>query len=231
MSRRRAIPLRRIYLALLLPALACVWAGGHLLVSGLAGYQTQAFLGAWQQQGGQPSAAAWHVAHQAAQRAVDWYPGSSARHWQRLGLVWQWRHWQAPVHDPDARHSREQALQALRQASALRPTWPRYWSELAYAKWQLQEFDDEFTQALAQARRHGPGRIEVQRPLAQLYLLTAGQLDARQDELLAQATRYTLGWSRPAAQQLASLAEQTAQQQRLCTQLPDHLSWGDQVCP
>lgn len=231
-SSRRSPRVRRRYLALLLlPALACVWAGSRLLVSGLASYQTQAFLSAWQQQGGQPSPTAWDIAQQAAQRAIDWYPGSSAEHWQRLGLVWQWRHWQAEQHDPQAHHSRQQALYALRQASALRPTWPRYWSELAYAKWQLQEFDDEFTQALTQAQRHGPGRIEVQRPLAQLYLLTAGQLDARQDELLARATRYTLGWSRPAAQQLASLAEQTAQQRRLCTQLPDHISWGGQVCP
>ena len=225
MSRRRYVVL------LLLPALACVWAGSGLLVSGLASYQTQAYLTAWHRQGDQPSALAWDIAQQAAQRAIDWYPGNSAEHWQRLGLVWQWRDWQAEQDDPEARHSREQALLALRQASALRPTWPRYWGELAYAKWQLQTFDEEFTHALTQAQLHGPGRIEVQQPLAQLYVLTPEQLNRQQWALLAQAARFTLSWSQSAAQQLTSLAQKTGQQQRLCMQLPGQPDGSMQGCP
>ncbi|MNZ99600.1 hypothetical protein D3C78_1189320 [compost metagenome] len=214
-------------LALSLPLL---YGGGCLLLAGIASYQTQAFLDHWSAKGSEPSPQAWQVAHAAAQRAVDLYPGSNGEYLERLGRVLQWQQFRQPYGAAEAEPSRRAALEAFRAASAARPTWPNNWVALAYTKLYLRELDDEFAHALKQAQAFGPNRIDVNRSLAEIGLITWPVLDAEQEQDTLEAARRTVAYSQREAQNLLAIAESVGMDFELCESLDAALKDTRKIC-
>lgn len=214
-------------LALSLPLL---YGGSSLLLAAIASYQTQAFLEDWASKGEEPSPRAWQIAHDAAQRAVDLYPGSNGESLERLGRVLQWQHFRQPFGAAEAEPSRRAALVAFRAASEARPTWPNNWAALAYAKVYLLEFDGEFAHALQQAQALGPSRIAINRTLAEIGFIAWPQLNDAQRQATLESARRTVEHGPKEAQNLLAIASQTGMTRELCDSLAPALKDTHKIC-
>ena len=218
-----------LVLALLL-SLALTYSGGRLLLAGVASYQVQAFLNAWSAKSQEPSPRAWQIARDAAQRAVDLYPGRNGEYLERLGRIQQWQQFRQPFGAPQAEASRRAALEAFRAASQARPTWPYTWVALAFTKLYLLEFDDEFAHALQQAHSLGPTRIDINRTLAEIGLLAWPQLDDGQRSATLESAHRTVTYSPWEAQNLLAVANRTGMASQLCASLDDTLKDTRNIC-
>jgi hypothetical protein len=221
---------RLVILLALALSLPLLYGGACLLIAGIASYQAQAFIDDWARKGTEPSPRAWEVAHTAAQRAVDLYPGSNGEYLERLGRIHQWRQFRQPFGAADAEASRRAALEAFRAASEARPTWPANWAALAYAKLYLLELDDEFAHALQQARLHGPTRIEINRTLAEIGLIAWPSLSDEQREATMESARRTVRFGPREANRLFAIAEQTGMTRELCNNLGSELKEKQKPC-
>lgn len=218
-----------IILALVL-SLPLLYGGGRLLLAGIASYQTQAFLDDWARKGEEPSPRAWQIAHDAAQRAVDLYPGSNGESLERLGRVLQWQQFRQPFGAPQAAATRRAALDAFRAASEVRPTWPNNWAALAYAKLYLLEFDAEFAHALQQAQVLGPSRIEINRTLAEIGFIAWPQLNDEQRNATLESARRTVQHGPKEAQNMLAIISQTGMTRELCASLDTALKDTRKIC-
>ena len=199
-----------------LVALLLMLFGGRLLLAGIADYQAEAFLTAWETAGTEPDERAWSIAHDAAQRAIDLYPVADGERLDRLGRIYSWQQFRQPYASPSALSSRESALDAYRASLSARPAWPDTWARLAHAKLYLQAFDDEFANALKQAFALGPWRIAVNRELAQIGLIAWPRLTPEQQQATLESARRVAVYSAGEAQQLLKLAAQTGTLQQVC---------------
>lgn len=210
-------------------SLALLYAGGRLLLAGIAGFQAQAFLNDWTSKGQEPSPQAWQIAHGAARRAIDLYPTDNGEYLERLGRVLQWQHLRQPA-SAELEQSRRQALQAFRAATEARPTWPNNWVALAYAKLYLLELDDEFAHALQQAQTLGHTRIDINRDLAEIGLIAWLALDEQQEKDTLEAARRTVAFSQREAQNLLTIAEAVDMTTELCESLDAALKQTRKIC-
>lgn len=220
-------------LALLLAvafSLPLLYSGSRLLLAAIAGYQAQSFLDDWTRKNEEPSPRAWQVAHDAAQRAVDFYPGRNGEYLQRLGHIQQWKQFRHPFGAPEAQQSRRAALEAFRAASKTRPTWPANWTALAYAKLHLLELDSEFAHALRQAQAFGPTRLEINRTLAEIGFIAWPRLDAEQRQATLAAAHKTVNHGTREAQKLLAIAQQTGMQGELCSSLGEAEKKKRKIC-
>ena len=199
-----------------LVALLLILFGGRLLLAGIADYQAEAFLTAWETAGSEPDERAWRIAHDAAQRAIDLYPVADGERLDRLGRIFSWKQFRQPYAAPQAQASRLAALDAYRASVSVRPTWPDSWARLAHAKLYLQQFDDEFANALLQAFALGPWQIAVNRELAQIGLIAWSRLTPEQQQATLESARRVTVYSPGEAQQLLKLAAQTGTLQQVC---------------
>ncbi|WP_439862022.1 hypothetical protein [Pseudomonas sp. MBLB4136] len=206
-------------LLVLLLALALLAAGARMIPAGIASYQAEAFIGTWEQAAGEPSPRAWVIAHDAAQRAIAWYPVANGDYLDRLGRIYSWQQFRQPYGDPLAEASRRAALQAYRAATAARPAWPYSWERLAHTKLYLQQFDGEFAHALGEAQRLGPWRIGVNRELAAIGLGAWAQLDAPQRQASLESARRVVAYGPAETKRLLELAEATGHLDELCNKL------------
>ncbi|GAB3371931.1 hypothetical protein [Azotobacter armeniacus] len=153
-------------------ALLLLTGGTRLLLAGIASYQAEPFPQDWEKKGQEPSELAWQIAHNAAQRAIAFYPSTSGAYQHRLGQIHHWQQLHQPLGAPAAAPSRRAALVAFRAATETRPSWPaHYWTALTWAKLQLLEFDNEFHRALAEAQRLSPWHIVINPGLAEVGLI------------------------------------------------------------
>ncbi|SDT95972.1 hypothetical protein SAMN05216296_0895 [Pseudomonas pohangensis] len=210
--------MRRRISALLagLLAIGLLLFGGRLLLAGIADYQAEAFLDAWETTANEPDARAWDIAHAAAQRAINLYPVADGERLDRLGRIYSWKQFRQPFAAPAAQASRQAALDAYRASVSARPTWPDSWARLAHAKLYLQQFDDEFAHALTQAFALGPWRIAVNRELVQVGLIAWPHLSTDQRQATLESARRVAAFSPVEAQQLLQLAGQTGTLQQVC---------------
>ena len=199
---------RSIALLAGLLGLAAIITGGQLLVAGIAHYQAQSFLIHWEKKPSQPSEQAATVAENAIERAIHAFPGSNGEYLEILGYIQQWRAFGADLNDPVARQQRQAAVQALRESTQARQTWPDAWVALAYAKLTVLEFDQEFTLAMQQAQHFGPWRIGINRRLAEIGLIAFAELNAEQRAITAESIQRTAQYSAKEHQQLTALATQ-----------------------
>jgi len=181
---------RRLLLALfLMLGVVGAWVGGRMLLADLSAYQASRFLEDWAERNAAPSAAAWAVAHAAAERAIAFAPVADGDHYDRLGQVYQWQHFGRFYGDANARASREEALQAYRRAAELRPLWPHAQVRIAQIKLLMLEFDDEFDHALRQAMALGEGRTSVSERVVRIGLTAWHELNTSQRELVLDTAR------------------------------------------
>ncbi|MDI9728287.1 hypothetical protein [Stutzerimonas stutzeri] len=217
-------------LCLLLAALGLMAMGARMATSGLAHYQTQAFLANWVAAAKEPNPRAWTIAEEAAQRAVAWYPVANGVYLDQLGLVHSWQHFRQPYGALDARNSRMAALDAYRAAVEARPTWPDTWARLAHAKLYLLAFDDEFDHALLQASVLGPWRIGINRELTEIGFTAWPQLDVTQRVVILELARRTVAYNAAEAKRTYQLAEYTGMTDVLCQSLNTSLRTNRGLC-
>ncbi|MCK9534266.1 MAG: VpsP family polysaccharide biosynthesis protein [Pseudomonas sp.] len=210
---------RSIALIAGLLALLAIYSGAQLLVAGIADYQARAFIQSWEKKSSPPSEQAWQIAADAIHRAIKVYPGANGDYLETLGYIQQWRAHGVDLKDASAQPYRHAALQALREATQARPTWPNAWTALAYAKLTLLEFDPEFTQALQQAQRFGPWRIEANRRIAEIGLIAYSALNSQQKEIVLTSVQRAADYSTAERKKLFELAAQTNTLNVLCNAL------------
>lgn len=202
-------------------SLASVLLGSRLLMAGLHQYRASVFLSDWEKKRQAPSDAAWQAAEQAMQEAQGWYPAPNADYAEQLGYMWQWRAYDA---NPTMAHSQDyqqQAIQAFRQATQLRPSWPYAWSGLAYAKLVAGEHDQEFSRAMQQAVHYGPSRIGVNRRVAEIGLISWPHMDLELRTLTLEQAGYAARYSHSNRAQLFTLAAEIGRVEMLCEYLQD----------
>ncbi|TBW09308.1 hypothetical protein E0E52_07730 [Azotobacter chroococcum] len=224
-SKRTSRPLLILLGVTLAPLLLI--GGTRLLFAGIASYQAEAFLQDWQKKGQAPNERAWQIAHDAAQRAIALYPGANGDYQHRLGQIHQWRQ---AIGAPAATRAHHAALAAFRAATQSRPAWPAHWLALAWTKLQLLEFDDEFHQALAEARRLGPWRIGINRGLVEVGLIAWPQLTTDEHSAVLEAARRTARFSTQEASKLLQLARQTGRVELICQSLDETMKKQRKVC-
>jgi hypothetical protein len=215
---------------LLLTLSVLLYVGARLFLAGIASYQADAFISEWERAGLEPQPRAWQVAHDAAQRAISLNPVADGQQFDRLGRIHSWKQFRQPYADVTAHGSRLAALEAYRTAVALRPNWPYSWARLAHSKRYLQQFDDEFDQALTQAFQLGPWRIGVTRELAQIGFSAWAQLNERQRQATLESARRSVSHSSGEAQRLFKVALDTGTAQELCTHLSQELKAIRKIC-
>ncbi|WP_162934927.1 hypothetical protein [Pseudomonas cavernae] len=201
-----------------------------MIVAGIASYQAEAFLAAWEKAGNEPEARAWQIAHDAAQRAIGLYPVANGDYLDRLGRIHSWQQFRQPYAAPTAELSRRAALAAYRAAVVARPAWPYTWARLAHSKLYLQEFDGEFDQALAQAFQLGPWRIGVNRELAEVGFSAWPHLDESQRQATLESARRSVAYGPAEAQRLLKVAQHTGMLQMLCDSLNSELKSTRKLC-
>lgn len=205
--------------ALMLLIAFCVFLallGGRLLLAGVSAWQAEDFLKDWNRLGRVPSERAWEVGYQAAQRAVHFFPGANGDYLDRLGRILEARHSNLPLGAPEAEASRRAALEAYRAATRARPLWPYTWTQIAYVKLRLLEFDQEFDQALFRSLELAPWRIQSNALLAEIALRAWPSLDAKQRELGREAIRRSVDWDRRTARRMEHLAVGLGMQWTFC---------------
>jgi hypothetical protein len=196
-------------LALLIPA-------SEMALAGLASYRTELALQRWEKTRVAPTEQKWQAALNTAQQANRFNPVASGTYLDQLGQVYAWQAFDQPVGADSARASRLLAANALRQSSAVRPTWPNTWAHLAHSKYALGEFDAEFAQALNQANHWGPYRPDVQLELASIGLRAWPMLNHQQRVDAVTSARRAMDGNNQAAQSLFALAQASGLEQTLC---------------
>lgn len=200
--------------------------GSRLLMAHLHQYRASSFLSDWEDRRQVPSAKAWRIAEQAMQQSMAWYPAKNSAYAEQLGYMWQWRAYSANTPATIRKESQQHALQAFRQATQLRPSWPYAWSGLAYAKMVAGEHDQEFRHAMQQAVHYGPTRIAINRRVAEIGLISWQNLDLELRSLTLAQAGYTARYSRANRRQMFVLAAELDRVALLC----DYLNDGIKPC-
>jgi hypothetical protein len=206
--------------------------GGALLLAALNAANAQRFLDAWGRTGQPPSAQAFADAEAAAIRAIRLYPGAAGEHWDRLGRVYSWAHWRAPVTRRDAaiqplpaerllqsplgvagaddpRATRQRAVAAFNNARRHRPLWPYGVVRLADAQRRAGVNGAVLSQTLERAFALGPWRPAVNRRIAAIGLRGwRGLTPAARDVVLTNARR-AVRYSDADRRHIIEVAEQT----------------------
>ncbi|MEX0373619.1 hypothetical protein [Spiribacter roseus] len=203
----------RTGVALLLAGFALAVLGAALLLSALNAANAQRFLDDWGRTGQTPDPRAFAAAEAAAIRAVRFYPGPAGEHWDRLGRVYSWAHWRAPVADDDSAvprlaaarllenplgeqaatdvdATRGRALVAFENAVRHRPLWPYGQIRLADAQRRAGVDGEALSLRLQRAFDLGPWRPAVNRRIAAMGLRGWDALTpAARDVVLTNARR------------------------------------------
>lgn len=185
-SRRQYyLPVHKALMVLgLILAASVAGLGFYIFKAGFAQYQTRAFLDDWAEQGVPPNPKAWNIAVNAAEQSVALSPFvDNGEYLDNLGRVYEWRHFDLPYGDVEAKGSRESALDAYRRATQARPLWPYTYAQLAFVKLRLLQFDEEFEYAYVQAFELGPWRAGVQQQLAEISFIAWPSLNTHLKEL------------------------------------------------
>ncbi|WEN42082.1 hypothetical protein CKCBHOJB_01667 [Thauera sp. GDN1] len=212
----RALGRRCVGAALVLAGLALAYLAARMVLAGFAYQQAGVLLADWEKKGVPPHPRAAQLATQSARRAVDLAVSPNGRYVERLGVVLQWQHFQAPFGAAHVAPIRREARAAFRQATVLRPQWPDAWLSLAYSKLYLLELDAEFAAALARAAALGPWRAHVNAGVAEVGLLAWPSLDADGRELTLRAARRALEQSAWARKKVRTAAHHARKLEMLC---------------
>jgi len=215
---------------LLIVALVLGYFGFNLLRAGLASYQANAFLGDWAKTG-IPKERAWSVALAASYKANELYPVENGEYLDQLGRVYEWRFADQPFGAATAQESNNSALRSYQRAVNARPYWPYTWSQLAYTKMRLWQFDAEFDQALRQAFATGSWRYATLAQLSEIGLLVWQELTPPQQELMQEIFRRTDQVNRlPTLKRLADLVERYDRADDFCLALNENRQKTYPVC-
>jgi hypothetical protein len=225
-----ALSRRPLLLGLVVLCLVLGCLGISVILSALFNQQTNRFLNDWQVRGEQPSERAWLVAYNAANKAINLYPGEDASLYNNLGRVLEWKQFSLPTASEEAKKSREAALQAYRLATELRPTLPHFWADLALIKTRLNQTDDELVNALENAMENGPWRVTVLLRITQVGLLNWWQLSDEGRSVTLKAITRGLSLDHRSANQIWSSITLLQGEDVVCATLRESVPWLEKQC-
>lgn len=139
--------------ALIAFASLMLFTSSHMLLSGIYSLQTQIFLEDWQEKQLSPDIEPWQTALIASKNAQKYYPVKDAFLQEQIGKTLQWHTYDKLNTDTAINDSRLAALQAYREQTKLTPNWPKAWFNLLSIKIELNQFDNEFYNALEIAKQ------------------------------------------------------------------------------
>ena len=188
----------------------------QMMIAGVWARQADLFLTDWYQRSGEPDDRVWQIAFHAAHQARLFSPAEDARHYERLGHIWQWRYFAKPYADPVATASRRAAANSYQIAIDLRPTWPYIWLNLAYTRLGLALTDNTFNQALNKAFLLGQWRIDIIRHVADIGLAAWDDLASETKLTVLSAINRTVTHSQHEAKWLEKRAKGHGQHAFFC---------------
>lgn len=216
------------YSGALVTALTCIALSVPMTVAGIASGHTERALQQWDESESPPSKAYWETTLARAERGASFYPVSSGEYLDRLGRVHAW----GPAANPegDTQAYMRSALSAFNDSLDSRTTWPWTWLRIAYTKRALQEMDDEFGLAMAEAARLGQGRIEVSDAVARLGLMSWADLDREQRALTLAAAGRVVAQSPDQAKKMYDAALAHGLDTPLCWTLSNAVKTQQRIC-
>ena len=165
----KAIAITAMLSMLLLAVIAGQW-----LYAGIYYYQAKAYMGSWDYSSPLPYGE-WKTARKALDKALALGPSQAIYHQDLSKLLFAKSVGTAP--DPDLSINLEkQALEHIRQAINLRPSWPYAWAQLALIKHHSSGMDAEAAEALNKAMTLGPWEPTVQLIVAEIGLASWADL-------------------------------------------------------
>jgi len=158
--------------------LAATWAMGDLY-----GYKARYEIESWQEEKSLPDLKVIDEALADADRALSWENENPEYHELKARALY----YKALVRGVDGlgRAYLVSAKQSHVYAAALRPRWPYTWANMALMKAYLEEFDDEFNQALLNAVQYGPWERSVHLTIAHMGAMSWPNLSAEQKNIIA----------------------------------------------
>lgn len=217
-----------VFTCALAAALACIAFAVPLTLAGIASGHTERALQQWDQSESAPSEAYWETTLARAERAAKLYPVSSGEYLDRLGRVHAWGTLAKPEGETDT--YLRSSLAAFNESLGIRTTWPWTWLRVAYTKRALQEIDEEFGLAMAEAARLGQGRIEVSEGLARLGFMSWADLNRDQRALTLAAAARTATHSQAQAQRIYETALAHGLDTPLCWTLSNAVKSQQRIC-
>lgn len=197
-----------------------------LIQSGLAGFQTERVLNAWNEKADLPPAHLWDQLLQRAEGSVSTFPALSGEYLDRLGRV---QAWGALIEPENAEHW-QRAAASFRASTQVRPAWPWSWLRLAHAKLQAGERDAEFDHAWQEAARLGHGRLELNRDLARIGFDSWRLLTIEQRALALQAAERVVARNEQHAKDMQRVAQAAGVGPALCWSVDASIQTRHHIC-
>jgi tetratricopeptide (TPR) repeat protein len=167
---------KAIAAAAMLSMLLLAFIAGQWLRAGIYYYQAKAYMDSWDYSSPLPHGE-WKTARKALDKALALGPSQAIYHQGLSELLFAKSMRPAPDPDPDlglslglSANLQKQALEHIRQAVYLRPSWPYAWALLALIKYQSSGIDAEAAEALDKAMTLGPWEPTVQITVAEIGL-------------------------------------------------------------
>lgn len=226
-ARSRRLP--KVYVPVIAVALGCASLALPMLVAGVSSIHAERALNQWESAEDPPTRSYWELTLKRAERAVAWYPVANGEYLDRLGRVRAWSTALNPVEAGD-QLSPEAAVDAFRQSTLARPTWPWTWLRLAYGKSAAGNLDEEFDLALRSAAATGSGRVDVNRALVELGFSQWAVLNREQRALVLSAAGRAVSHSAEEATRIHSLARAAGVEQPLCWSLGRAIRSQQRIC-
>lgn len=219
-----------LLLFLLMLSLVLMYLSARLLMAGVNGVQVQMFLDDWMRRDAAPTDRAWQVAHQAAESAVRWSPAADGDAYGQLGRVNEWYRFGERFGSEEAKAARLAALEAYRAETRVRPLWPYGWTQLALVKLRLLDFDQEFHQALINARQHGGGRPRVHAQIAEISFMAWPYLSETEKQAAWESAEMTLRYLPRYTKSLVTLIESRGLTYPFCISVDHELLRQRNLC-
>ena len=219
-----------LMILLLVLSLVLVVLSGRFLLAGIKDVQVQLFLDHWQRRGSVPSEQAWKVAHEAAESAVKWSPAADGNAFAQLGRVNEWYRIDTPFGSEDSNTTRLAALDAYRAQTEIRPLWPYGWTQLAFIKLRLLQFDEEFHQALINARQHGGSRARIHAQLAEISFIAWPQLSETERQAAWHSMEAALRYVPRYSKSLTALGDNAGLTPQLCSHVDPAVLQQRRLC-
>ena len=176
--------------------LLCAWAllfAGKWLVAEYYANKVNDQIELWDSYGDIYFLEEWEAALDNINRAVVLHENSAELH-RLKGFLHEWRRVAPYPEDDDLNpmqklrqtiqiqtDARQSALSAYRDSLALRPAWPQVWLKVANLKGALDEFDEEFYNAVERSYDYGRNLDFVQDNLTELSVRYFEEIQMRED--------------------------------------------------
>lgn len=148
---------------------------GRWLLAEAYHYQARAFMDSWNPNQDIPKGE-WEIAHDALAKAIKLNSTQAVYLEDMSELIFQ-KTFETSLPPKENAYLQQQAVEYMRQAVNLRPSWPYAWAQFALIKYRLFGLDKEVSLALGKASALGPWEPSVQQIVAEVSFSCWKNLD------------------------------------------------------